>query len=169
MREKVMEIWPEIDWIQDEKLREAVLKTWVLAFERSPLEPEDLLEIPFTLVVPDCPATFMEHKRCVVHISKRSAEAMTEFLGGSLPIDMDTVIAGAILADVGKLLEYEKKVENRFRATGAKPFAIHLPASPWPWNAEFRTRFATLSRLMQQRAIWSSERQKRTLSTMPTS
>jgi putative nucleotidyltransferase with HDIG domain len=33
---------------------------------------------------------------------------MREFLGRSLPIDMDTVIAGAILADVGKLLEYEK-------------------------------------------------------------
>lgn len=49
----------------------------------------------------------MEHKRCVVHIAKRSAEAMQEFLGKALPIDMDTVLAGAILADVGKLLEYE--------------------------------------------------------------
>jgi putative nucleotidyltransferase with HDIG domain len=29
-------------------------------------------------------------------------------MGNSLPIDMDVVIAGAILADVGKLLEYEK-------------------------------------------------------------
>jgi putative nucleotidyltransferase with HDIG domain len=50
----------------------------------------------------------MEHKRCVVHIARRSAEAMKEHLGRSLPIEMDTVIAGAILADVGKLLEYEK-------------------------------------------------------------
>jgi len=109
MPEKVMGIWPEIDWIQDEGLREAVLKTWERAFELSPLEPKDLLEIPFTLLVPDCPATFMEHKRCVVHIAKRGAEAMQEFMGGSLAIDLDTVIAGAILADVGKLLEYEKK------------------------------------------------------------
>jgi putative nucleotidyltransferase with HDIG domain len=50
----------------------------------------------------------MEHKRCVVHIARRAAESMQEFLGRSLPIDLDTVIAGAILADVGKLLEYEK-------------------------------------------------------------
>jgi len=49
----------------------------------------------------------MEHKRCVVHIARRSAEAMQEFLGRALRIDMDTVIAGAILADVGKPLEYE--------------------------------------------------------------
>ena len=34
---------------------------------------------------------------------------MKEFLGNSLQIDLDTVISGAILADVGKLLEYEKK------------------------------------------------------------
>ena len=34
---------------------------------------------------------------------------MKEFLGKALEIDMDTVIAGAILADVGKLLEYEKE------------------------------------------------------------
>ena len=33
---------------------------------------------------------------------------MHEFLGRALPIDLDVVIAGAILADVGKLLEYEK-------------------------------------------------------------
>jgi hypothetical protein len=59
MRKKVMEIWPEIDWIQDAELREAVLLTWVKAFENSPLEPEDLLEIPFTLLVKDCPATFI--------------------------------------------------------------------------------------------------------------
>ena len=42
------------------------------------------------------------------HIARRSAEAMQEFLGRALPIDMDVVIAGAILADVGKLLEYER-------------------------------------------------------------
>jgi putative nucleotidyltransferase with HDIG domain len=50
----------------------------------------------------------MEHKRCVVHIARKAAESMSEFMGRSLPIDRDTVIAGAILADVGKLLEYEK-------------------------------------------------------------
>ncbi len=107
MRQAVESLWPEIAWIQNETLREQVLQTWITAFEQSPLEPDDLNRIPFTLLVPDCPATFMEHKRCVVHIARRSAEAMTEFLGRALPIDLDVVIAGAILADVGKLLEYE--------------------------------------------------------------
>ena len=64
-------------------------------------------QIPFTLLVPNCPTTFMEHKRCVVHIARKAAESMKEFMGNALAIDLDTVIAGAILADVGKLLEYE--------------------------------------------------------------
>lgn len=108
LRDAVLKLWPEIEWIDNQTLREAVTKTWMLAFERSPLEPRDLDEIPFTLLVPNCPTTFMEHKRCVVHIARRAAESMRDFMGNALPIDMDTVIAGAILADVGKLLEYEK-------------------------------------------------------------
>jgi putative nucleotidyltransferase with HDIG domain len=108
MRKAVEELWPELEWIEDSKLREQVTQTWVVAFERSPLEPQDLNVIPFTLLVPNCPATFMEHKRCVVHVARKSAESMQEFLGKALKIDKDTVIAGAILADVGKLLEYEK-------------------------------------------------------------
>ncbi len=108
MRDAVNRLWPELEWIQDETLRDQVRETWVRALERSPLEPEDLETIPFTLLIPDCPATFMEHKRCVVHIARRGAEAMDEFMGTSLDIDPDTVIAGAILADVGKVLEYEK-------------------------------------------------------------
>ena len=107
MREAVEKLWPELEWIADPGLRDQVRQTWVRAFELSPLKPEDLGRIPFTLLVPDCPVTFMAHKRCVVHVARRSAEAMREFMGASLPIDMDTVIAGAILADVGKLLEYE--------------------------------------------------------------
>ncbi len=109
MREEVRKLWPELDWIENPGLRDSVTKTWVKAFEMSPLEPADLERIPFTLLVPNCPSTFIEHKRCVVHIARRSAEAMQEFLGKALKIDMDTVIAGAILADVGKLLEYEKE------------------------------------------------------------
>jgi len=108
MREAVEKLWPEIAWIEDPELREQVTQAWIKALERSPLEPSDLEEIPFTLLVPNCPATFMEHKRCVVHVARKSAESMQEFLGRALKIDMDTVIAGAILADVGKLLEYEK-------------------------------------------------------------
>jgi len=125
LRSQVEALWPELAWIRDPGLREQVTRTWILAFERSPLEPDDLNEIPFTLLVPNCPATFMEHKRCVVHIAKAGAEAMQAFMGEALPIDLDTVLAGAILADVGKLLEYET-VDGRARQS-ARGEALRHP------------------------------------------
>ena len=106
MREKLMEIWPEIEWIADPALKEKVYQTWQYALEQSVLKPEDLLEIPFTLLVKDCKVTFMEHKRAVVHIAVEAARAMQTFFGDKLPINMDYLIAGAILIDVGKLVEY---------------------------------------------------------------
>jgi putative nucleotidyltransferase with HDIG domain len=124
MREAVTQLWPELEWIKNPDLREKVLQTWVKAFELSSLTPEDLHKIPFTLLVADCPVSFMEHKRCVVHIARRAAEAMQEFLGTALPIDMDTVIAGAILADVGKLLEYEK-AQGKARQSQRGEFLRH--------------------------------------------
>jgi putative nucleotidyltransferase with HDIG domain len=107
MQKIVERLWPEIQWIKDARLREQVTNTWALALQRSPLQPEELAIIPFTLLLQDCKTTFMDHKRCVVHIARSGAESMVEFMGSTLSIDMDTVIAGAILADVGKLLEYE--------------------------------------------------------------
>jgi hypothetical protein len=106
MRDKVEKLWPEIAWIQDADLKEKVTQVWIAALEQSVLTAEDLERIPFTLLAKDCTVSFMAHKRSVVHISKKAAESMKEFYGDALPIDMDTLIAGAILIDVGKLLEY---------------------------------------------------------------
>ena len=126
LRKQVQQLWPELEWIRDEDLRDRVTRCWERAFELSPLKPEDLNVIPFTLLVPNCPTTFMEHKRCVVHIARRAAESMREFMGNALAIDLDVVIAGAILADVGKLLEYEnrdgKTVQSQRGAMLRHPF-----------------------------------------------
>lgn len=108
------QLWPELDWIANINLRNKVEKTWALAIERSALEAKDLYEIPFTLLCgADLKVSFMDHKRSVVHIANESGKKIIEFYGDSLPVDMDTLIAGAILADVGKLLEYELDSEGK--------------------------------------------------------
>lgn len=103
----IKELWPELDWIQDKDLREKTAKTWELALERSVLSAEDLNVIQFTLLCgPDLKVTFMAHKRAVVHIARESGTIMNKFFRDDLPVKMDVLISGAILADVGKLLEY---------------------------------------------------------------
>ena len=109
MRERLKEIWPEIEWVEDAELKEKVYQTWEYALEHSTLSLEDLLEIPFTLSIKGCQVTFMEHKRAVVHIAVEAAKAMQKFFGENLSINMDYLIAGAILIDVGKLSEYVVK------------------------------------------------------------
>ncbi len=107
--EAVEKIWPELQWIEDEDMRTKTRRAWELGFERSPLEPDDLAEMPFTLHVANCPVSFLAHKRLVVHLALECAKKIEEFMGKAMPVHRDTLIAGAILADVGKLLEYEKE------------------------------------------------------------
>ena len=107
MNREILELWPELEWIEDEDLREKTARTWELALERSVLTAEDLKRIPFTLLCgPDLKVTFMDHKRSVVHIARDAGEKVNAMYHGELPVDMDVLIAGAILADVGKLVEY---------------------------------------------------------------
>ncbi|HDO27325.1 MAG TPA: HDIG domain-containing protein [Bacteroidetes bacterium] len=108
MNKEVLSLWPELEWIKDNDLRKKTSKTWELALEQSVLTPEDLNRIPFTLLVgPGLKVTFMDHKRSVVHIVRDAGNKINEMYHGELPVNMDVLIAGAILADVGKLLEYE--------------------------------------------------------------
>lgn len=107
MREKVLKIWPEIDWIQDNDLRRKTLDAWIYAVENSVLTPEDLETIPFSLLIKNCAVSFMNHKRTCVQLAVDIAKRMKKNFGDEISIDMDILISGAILIDIGKLLEYE--------------------------------------------------------------
>lgn len=106
---EVYELWPELEWIKDTGMREKTARTWELALSKSVLSAEDLEKIPFTLLVEDLDVSFMAHKRCVVHLARDCGNQIQSHFGKELPVNMDVLIAGAILADVGKLLEYEKR------------------------------------------------------------
>jgi putative nucleotidyltransferase with HDIG domain len=104
---ELLELWPELEWIEDPELRVKTARVWEKALEKSVLTGEDLKRIPFTLLCgPDLKVSFMDHKRAVVHIARDSGNKINQFFGEELPVNMDVLIAGAILADVGKLLEY---------------------------------------------------------------
>lgn len=129
MTEEIKKLWPELEWINDPELREKTARTWEVALERSVLTVDDLNRIPFTLLCgPDLKVTFMDHKRCVVHVARDAGMKMNEFFRDELPVNMDVLISGAILADVGKMLEYEldasgKAVQGKYGQYLRHPFS----------------------------------------------
>ncbi len=114
MTEEIKKLWgEELAWIENEDLRNKTAQTWQLALEKSVLTPQDLDTIPFALLVQNLKVSFMAHKRSVVHIARDAGNQMNKFYGTDLPVNMDVLISGAILADVGKLLEYELNAEGK--------------------------------------------------------
>jgi putative nucleotidyltransferase with HDIG domain len=129
INKEVLDLWPELEWITNGELRQKTAMVWQKALEKSVLTPGDLNRIPFTLLCgPDLKVTFMDHKRAVVHIARDCGNQMNVFFGEELPVDMDILISGAILADVGKLLEYEldengKAVQGSYGKLLRHPFS----------------------------------------------
>lgn len=124
LKEKIKKIWPEIDWINDKELQEKVIACWEYALKNSPLTIDDLQTIPFSLLIKDCNISFINHKRTCVQLAVEIANIMKKNFGDSININMDYLIAGAILIDVGKLLEYEK-VDDKLQTSKAGKLVRH--------------------------------------------
>ena len=72
--------------------------------------PEELLSIPFTLLADHVKITFLEHVRTVCRICIACDDVLSSaYRERKTPVNRDHLIAGALLADVGKLFEYNKK------------------------------------------------------------
>lgn len=91
-------VFPLLREIKSEELRRKVVECWQLAMQRGGW---DTLEgIPFTLLLPDAGA-FTGHVNRVTAMAAAVGRERDD-------LDMDVLIAGALLHDVGKLLEYER-------------------------------------------------------------
>ena len=122
---RLLELIPEFNLIQDPGLREKCLKTWESAMEQGGWTPDDLLHIPFTLLINPCPASFIDHVRGVTLTAIRSAEVFAQIYGDRLPINIDHLIAGGLLHDIGKLLEYENRDDGTTVQTPAGKLLRH--------------------------------------------
>ncbi len=112
MRERLLELIPEFDLIEDAGLREKCLRTWEAAMEESGWTPDALAGMPFTLLINPCPASYIEHIRAVTLTALRAAQVFEEIYGERLPVNTDYLIAGGLLHDIGKLLEYENRADG---------------------------------------------------------
>ena len=99
-------VFPELEEIEDEELRGKVQDLYEYAMEKGGWK--DLREIPFTLLA-ETDLDYTAHVRAVTRMAIAVGRIMKE---AGFEIDMDKLIAGALLHDVGKLLEYEKRGER---------------------------------------------------------
>src|SRR5437762_9266580 len=68
----------------------------------------ELRAVKFTLLAGDINMTFVEHLNSCARQCIAIAEVLKKSFRCSIPIQRDHLIAGALLADVGKPLEYDK-------------------------------------------------------------
>lgn len=109
MRDRILELIPEIELISDAELKDKTLKIWEEAIKAGEWSPEELNKIPFTLLIEDVPVSFVDHIRGVTKSCLAIAQVFSEVYGDRIPINRDYLLAGALLHDIGKLLEFGKQ------------------------------------------------------------
>ena len=108
----IAQLFPNLMDIRDSALRDKVAAVWDEALTTGcggkGWTFEELRAIPFTLLAGDISMTFIDHlnsccKQCIA-----IAKVLRESFGDQIPINLDHLIAGSLLADCGKPLEFDK-------------------------------------------------------------
>jgi putative nucleotidyltransferase with HDIG domain len=106
MTQELTQLIPEFNMIEDDDLRDRTIAVWEEALELGGWTLDQLQSMPYTLLVEDVDITFAEHVSVVCRLCLALESVLHEAYGDRYRIDRDTLIAGALLADVGKLLEF---------------------------------------------------------------
>ena len=113
--------------IKDDDLRAKTVAAWVEAARLGGWRTvEELKAMPFTLLAETRGLSIIEHTIAVTEGACGLARAQLDAYG-SMPyqIDMDRLIAGGLLHDVGKLVEAERDGRGGFRKSRAGQYARH--------------------------------------------
>lgn len=117
-KDEIRELFKHLlDRIESDWLREKVLEVWEEGCKRGGWESiEELNSMPFTLLTDTRGVNFIQHTIAVTEGAVGLAEAqMNTYPTMPYSIDMDRLIAGGLLHDVGKLLEIEKDGHGGYR------------------------------------------------------
>ncbi len=112
---EIKNVFPEIEKIENKILQDKVVKSLEKAISMGGWKEEDLQMIPFTLLIPELlegdslvpKITIVDHIRAVTQMCIATYERY-ETLGLADKLNKDELIAGGLLHDVGKFIEYER-------------------------------------------------------------
>src|SRR5437867_3023729 len=114
---KIAQLFPSIRKIKNKSLREKVATVWSEAITTGcggkGWTFAELRVGKFTLLAGDINMTFVEHLNSCVRQCIAIADVLKISCRRSIPIQRDYLIAGALLADVGKPLEYDKDASGK--------------------------------------------------------
>jgi hypothetical protein len=128
MDDVILRLLPEIGEIRDKNLQKKVIACWEEAINFRGWSESLLRSIPFTLLADNVKITFIDHVRAVCRMCLACDYVLEEIHGiRRTPINRDFLVAGALLADVGKLCEFEivdgKPVKSDFGKHIRHPFS----------------------------------------------
>jgi hypothetical protein len=104
----LVKLLPEIEQINDKSLQDKVIACWQEAVEFRGWSEKLLREMPFTLLAENVQITFIDHVRAVCQMCIACDEVLDKVHADrKTKVNRDYLIAGALLADVGKLMEFE--------------------------------------------------------------
>jgi putative nucleotidyltransferase with HDIG domain len=117
MKEKIESLFrKQLDKIGNLSLRKTVVQIWVEAAEKGGWSPEDLEDIPFTLLTETKGINLIEHTIAVTDGALGLAHAIQDaYTVLPFEINRDWLVAGGLLHDVGKLLEIEKSPQGQYQ------------------------------------------------------
>lgn len=108
MQDQLRKLFPEIERIRDKDLQDKTLATIEDALRLGGWKAEEIDNIPFTLLIKDIKVSYRQHVRAVTQMAIACGKIMQENYQDSFRINFDHLIAGGLLHDVGKLLEFRK-------------------------------------------------------------
>lgn len=108
--EMLIRLLPEFGQFGDAKLARKTAACFTAAMREGGWSFGDLDEMPFTLLIKPCPASFLTHTLAVTRTSLAIANTLREAYPdvAAMHADMDVLLSGALLHDAGKMLEYAR-------------------------------------------------------------
>ncbi len=115
--DQIAQLFPSLMKITDQSLREKVAAVWSEAITTGcggqGWSFDELRAVKFTLLAGDIDMKFVEHLNSCALQCIAIADVLESSFHCDIPVQRDYLIAGALLADVGKPLEFDKDAAGK--------------------------------------------------------